>query len=160
PRLRAAHSAVPRPARRARTQDRLHTGGGVQPRGVGVAQRRAVRHDRARLAHPRAIVPRRQEAPAVRLRGSRHRSRARAEATHAEEARPRAPHDARAVSPTSPPARVRTGTDDAGAPGRRALVRASNAWDVAGAKAFGYPPALRWPPGGKSRGGPPGASRL
>src|SRR4030095_8995091 len=80
PRVRPSHPAVQRPPGRAGAEDRIHTGGRIQPRGVGVARRAAVRHDRARLAHAHGLVPRRQEASEVRLRRGRAGEPARAPA--------------------------------------------------------------------------------
>src|SRR4029450_4003991 len=99
-RLRAPHPAVQRPPGRAGAEDRLHARSRLQPRGVGVARRTAVRHDRARLAdaaplgprrpevahyraplaHAHLLVPRRQKAPEVRLRRGRAGEPARAPA--------------------------------------------------------------------------------
>src|SRR5439155_597628 len=62
----------------AGAQDGLHTRGGLQPRGVGLAWRAAVRHDPPRGAHPDVFVPRRQEAPPLRLRRGRARAARRA----------------------------------------------------------------------------------
>ncbi len=68
PRLRAPHPALQRSGRRAGAQDGLHAGGRLQPRRVRLARRPAIPHGRARRAHARAVLPRRQEAPALRLR--------------------------------------------------------------------------------------------
>src|SRR5438445_647322 len=99
PRVRAAHPALQRPLGRAGAQDGLHARGGLQPRGVGLAGWAAVRHDPPRGAHPDVLVPRRQEAPPLRLRRSRARSARRALPPGSTAARPRPARRRRAVTP-------------------------------------------------------------
>src|SRR5437899_802930 len=99
PRVRAAHPALQRPLGRAGAQDGLHARGGLQPRGVGLAGWAAVRHDPPRGAHPDVLVPRRQEAPALRLRRGGARAARRALPPWSTAARPGPARRRRAVPP-------------------------------------------------------------